>query len=312
MVCLTEHWIKEEYLTIIQLDQYKLVSYFGRKNHNHGGSCIYVKKNISTKEVNYLQGISLEKDFELSVSEVVTYGYIVVCIYRSPDGNYRIFLKNLEYVIQKIQSKRKKVLLCGDWNLNFLADNIKIHELENLLESYDLINTVSSPTRITSSSESLIDVIVSNKKYTKQRAEVIDLGLLDHLAQILNTQSEKRTNILNTIVKRQFTNSRVEEFMYLLSQESWVEVVNQSDVNAALEAFSLIFLHCFNITFPYKRVKLREWINKRWLSKGLKTSSNRVKALNNIKRTFTLRREDLNYITAYQKLYKKILKEAKK
>ena len=193
-----------------------------------------------------------------------------------------------------------------------MADNIKIHELENLLDSYDLINTVSSPTRITSSSESLIDVIVTNKKYTEQRAEVIDLGLSDHLAQILSIQSEKRTNILNTIVKRQFTNSRFEEFMYLLSRESWVEVVNQSDVNAALEAFSLIFLHCFNITFPYKRVKLREWINKRWLSKGLKTSSNRMKALNNIKRTFTLRREDLNYITAYQKLYKKILKEAKK
>ena len=116
VVCLTEHWIKEEYLTIIQLDQYKLVSYFGRKNHNHGGSCIYVKKKISTKEVNYLQGISLEKDFEMSVSEVVTYGYIVVCIYRSPDGNYRVFLKNLEYVIQKIQSKRKKTIM---WRLEF-------------------------------------------------------------------------------------------------------------------------------------------------------------------------------------------------
>ena len=95
VVCLTEHWIKEEYLTIIQLDQYKLVSYFGRKNHNHGGSCIYVNKNISTEEVNYLQGISPEKDFEMSVSEVVTYGYVVICIYRSPDSNYRVFLKKI-------------------------------------------------------------------------------------------------------------------------------------------------------------------------------------------------------------------------
>jgi hypothetical protein len=205
VACLTEHWIKEEYLTIIQLDQYKLVSYFGRKNHNHGGSCIYVKKNISTKDVNYLQGISLEKDYEKSVSEVVTHGYIVVCIYRSPDENFRIFLKNLEYVIQKIQSKRKKILLRRDWNLNCLIDNIRIHELENLLESYDLINTVSSPTRITSSTESLIDVIVTNRKYIEQRAEVIDLGLSDHLAQIIRIKSEKRTNTIKTTVERQFT-----------------------------------------------------------------------------------------------------------
>jgi hypothetical protein len=64
----------------------------------------------------------------------------------------------------------------------FLIDNIRLHELENLLESYDLINTVSSPTRITASTESLIDVIVTNRKYLEQRATVIDLGLSDHLA----------------------------------------------------------------------------------------------------------------------------------
>ena len=108
--------------------------------------------------MNYPQGISVEKDFEMSVSEVVTYGYIVVCTYRSPDGNFRVFLNNLELIIQKIQSKRKQIILCGDWNLNFLINNIRLQELENLLLSYDLINTVISPTRITYSSESLIDM----------------------------------------------------------------------------------------------------------------------------------------------------------
>ena len=37
-----------------------------------------------------------------------------------------------------------------------------------------------------------------------------------------------------------------------------------------------------------------------------------MKVLNNLKRTHTLRREDLNYITEYQRIYRKILKEAKK
>jgi hypothetical protein len=312
VLCFTEHWIKEDYLTTIQIDQYKLVSHYGRKNNNHGGSRIYVKKSICTKDVKCLQDISVEKDFEMSVSEVVTYGYIIVCIYRSPDGNFRVFLKNLELVIQKIQSKKKKIVLCGDWNLNFLIDSTRIHELENLLLSYDLINTVSSPTRITSSSESLIDVIVTNREYLEQRATVIDLGLSDHLAQIIRIHREKRINTIKIIVKRQFTNSTVEEFMNLLSQESWVEVFNQSDVNASLEAFLLIFLHYLNIAFPYKRVKLRERVNKRWLSKGLITSSNRMKVLNNLKRIYTLRSKDLNYITEYQRIYKKIVKEAKK
>jgi hypothetical protein len=46
------------------------------------------------------------EDFEMSVSELVTYDYIIACIYSSPDGNFRAFLKNLEFVIQKIQSKK--------------------------------------------------------------------------------------------------------------------------------------------------------------------------------------------------------------
>jgi len=53
VLCFTEHWLKEDYLKLINLDQYKLVSYFSRKIHNHGGTCIYVKKkNVCTKDLN--------------------------------------------------------------------------------------------------------------------------------------------------------------------------------------------------------------------------------------------------------------------
>jgi hypothetical protein len=132
----TEQWVKD-YLKLIHIYQYLLVSYFSRKNYNHGGSCIYVKKSICTKDLNSFHGISVEKDFEMSVTELVDYGYIIMCIYGSPYSNLWIFLKNLELIIQKIQSRNKKVLLCGNWSLNFKFDNIRLQELQNLLESYD-------------------------------------------------------------------------------------------------------------------------------------------------------------------------------
>jgi hypothetical protein len=67
-----------------------------------------------------------------------------------------------------------------------------------------------------------------------------------------------------------------------------------------------IFLRCFNIAFPYKRVKLRERINKRWLSNGLIVSNNRTQTLNSLKRMFTLMRKALIYIEKYQRTYKSI------
>jgi hypothetical protein len=43
VLCFTEHWLKEDYLKLIHLDQYQLASYFSRKNH------IYVKKTFVLK-----------------------------------------------------------------------------------------------------------------------------------------------------------------------------------------------------------------------------------------------------------------------
>jgi len=74
-------------------------------------------------------------------------------------ANFGPFFKTLELTIQIAQSKRKKLLMFGDWNLNFMLDDIRIQEIKNLLESHDLINIVRSPTRITPSSESSIDVM---------------------------------------------------------------------------------------------------------------------------------------------------------
>ena len=56
----------------------------------------------------------MERDFEMSMTELVDYGYTIVCIYRPPDNNLWILLKNLELIMQKIQSRNKKLLLCGD------------------------------------------------------------------------------------------------------------------------------------------------------------------------------------------------------
>ena len=92
----------------IQSIEYKLVSYFSRKYHNHGGSHIYIYMcvcgggDICTKDLNFFQDIGVEKDFEVSITELVDYGYIIVRIYRSPNSNFWIFLKTLELIMQKI------------------------------------------------------------------------------------------------------------------------------------------------------------------------------------------------------------------
>jgi len=174
-----------------------------------------------------------------------------------------------------------------------------------------MINTARSPRIITSSTESLIDFIITNKDNPELRASVVDLGFSDHLAQIVKIKTGKGNRRTKIVVRRQLTNHGIEELKNLLSNESWNEVFNHSDVNSSLKAFFYIFLYYFGIAFPYKRVKLKEIVNKRWLSKGLIVSSKRMQILNNQK-VLLPHEGSSNLYKKYQRIYKRILKEAKK
>jgi hypothetical protein len=66
VLCLSEHWPREEHIKLISADIFKLASKFSRSKSDHGGSCIYVKRHVQTKEINYLKGIINEKDFEMT------------------------------------------------------------------------------------------------------------------------------------------------------------------------------------------------------------------------------------------------------
>jgi hypothetical protein len=36
VLCFSEHWVKEDYLNLIKIDQNKLINYFSRKKYDHG------------------------------------------------------------------------------------------------------------------------------------------------------------------------------------------------------------------------------------------------------------------------------------
>ena len=80
VLCMSEHWLREEYIKLITIGEFKLTSNFSRSKSIHGGTCIYVKHYLQTKEVNYIKGISKEKDFEMTAVEIPDYDLVVVCV----------------------------------------------------------------------------------------------------------------------------------------------------------------------------------------------------------------------------------------
>ena len=96
IVCLTEHHLKSEEVNNTNLDQYKLGTSFCRKKYKYGGVCIYVSESLQYRAIN-LEKYHKEKDFEICALKITiqTNNFIIMCIYRSPTGDFTNFLAQL-------------------------------------------------------------------------------------------------------------------------------------------------------------------------------------------------------------------------
>jgi hypothetical protein len=89
-------------------------------------------------------------------------------------------------IIQKLIGKHKALILCRDWNINFLQTSPQKRELNNFILRYNLKHIVNVPTRITKTTATLLDVVIANDKKSINSLRVMDLGLSDHHTQILS------------------------------------------------------------------------------------------------------------------------------
>jgi hypothetical protein len=65
----------------------------------------------------------------------------VICIYKSPTGNFTYSLNQLESIWNKIYKVSTDLTLWGDFNINYLDVNSRKHLLDSLSASFSLFNT---------------------------------------------------------------------------------------------------------------------------------------------------------------------------
>jgi len=103
-------------------------------------------------------------------------------------------------VIQNVQVKKRRLILCGEWNINFMHDSRRLRDVQELLSLHNLVNTVRSLTRVTKNTASLIDVVMTDKESIIDIATVIDLGYWDNKVEVLQlTVKKMEGNYIKTI-----------------------------------------------------------------------------------------------------------------
>ena len=186
---------------------------------------------------------------------------IIVTAYRSPAGDTDCFLNNLEEALSHIYNNTVDIILCGDFNINYLNDNQDKQALNPLLTSYSLYSIIDFPTRICNTSQTIIDSIFINK-FNNENCLVSPLinSLSDHDVQVLSLFNIITPDVTNEFYSyRKINKHSLNKFQISLSYETWDDVFsnNDNDTNTIFNNFLNASLRNFYAKFPKKRTKTK-------------------------------------------------------
>ena len=99
-------------------------------------------------------------------------------------GDFLQFLRNLDSILNFLYNNTIEIIICGDFNINYLNENDKRSKLDNLLLSYNLYSPVTFTTSIHNNSITATDIIFIDKvKYENYSIHPLGNRLADHDAQ---------------------------------------------------------------------------------------------------------------------------------
>ena len=144
---------------------------------------IYVNNNLKHELVDEFTYIKENCMESICINVTLKCGkrFKVFSIYRPPDIDMKLFNDEIEIIIECTKSNR--VFMCGDLNINLLKyeDHCDSKEFINSLFSHGLYPLINLPTRITSTSSTLIDNIFTNEIDVDISSGILINDISDHL-----------------------------------------------------------------------------------------------------------------------------------
>ena len=270
LIGLTETWLHSNSPPLFNIENYKLLRQ-DRTVGRGGGVAMYAHKNLNPKIRPDIH-IEGSEDLFVEITHDKHKNKIVGVIYRPPSSSFDTFLENLETCLQRLSNEHKDIYLMGDFNTDLsLPHNNSSRRLLNTLLSYAIRPHIDQPTRITNSTQTLIDNIFSNN-YNDSLNGTIYSDISDHLP--IFTISRIKTPIMsnknNLGFHRKETKPNIDSLIADLSQEEWQDVYVEADVNSAYNVFIKKIRNLYDKNVPLVRNSSGKLRNKQpWITRGI-------------------------------------------
>ena len=197
-------------------------------------------------------------------------------VYQQHNSPHR-FQKYFEETIKKFAALGRQICVLGDFNIDLLkaqSSNYS-HGFLLTLQSCYLIPTVDKPTRVRSTSATLIDNIFVNIPEQVLVSGNIISDISDHFSQFCILSSTVDQPKENRKV-RDFSKFSSRSFIADLLQVDWDEIIARGtdDINKIFSSFYNKLNKIVNKHAPFKTMSKRrkKKLSKPWITKGIRTS----------------------------------------
>ena len=281
------------------------IFYETRTKKRGGGVAVLVKERLQGSVITS----HICKDVEMILITTKCEGKFA-SIYLPPQGDLKNALSILLTLL--IPHTTSKLTLMGDFNTNLLRQVRATDQFLNFCMTLNVYPTISKPTRIVKSSETLIDNILTNSTLDIKTGILIT-AVSDHLTPfIIVPKKNKKENKPEKHMVRDLSKENLNNLKKLLMSHDFETMLKAKTQNDKYEAFFKDFNDLFNLTCPKKEVivnKNNQKLNP-WMTQGLLRSR---KTKEKLHAAFIKNRTSINEqkFKKYQRLYMKTIKKSK-
>ena len=188
-------------------------------------------------------------------------------IYRPPSSGSDFF-ETFSDMMEKAILKESEIVLLGDFNCDVLKynDDSTTRVLQSTMDGFLFSQLIDVPTRVTVSTQTLIDHIYTTNPEKHVLSGVFNTALSDHYLIFTVYGEDKPTTASKKIIQwRDFKHFDHAKFVDFLNNMHFEYVYKCTSVNEALELWHCIVMEAVDVCAPIKSKRLRSnpcpWIS---------------------------------------------------
>lgn len=243
------------------------------RNRNGGGVAMYIRKNIPYINRQDLAPHALEL-LCIEVRKPKSKPLLVATWYRPPNSSHDLF-QNFEQFLKQVDDENKEIILTGDFNCNFLERTRSqvTSKLLDIMDIFQLQQHIKTPTRVTPTTSTLIDVILTHIGDNKTlETGVIPLGISDHSLVYLCRKLSLPRETPKVVLTRQYKKYNVNAFNYDLNEIFNSYPITSNNPNELWTDFKTKFLSIADKHAPVKQRRVKSE-HKPWITSEIKQQS---------------------------------------